>query len=268
MNMAFYEIEHGANTNHFLYEQNTDHSFPPHIHRCYEMVLMLEGEMHMQVGKRLYTLREGDLILVKPHRVHSYHTADGSHSRCLLCVFSGDLIAAINEPLSKYRLRSEVLHDTPTGYAELFESLQDNRDLPTVKGFLYLLCALFYRELDEDQVDVDLEDGDICQAMLAYAEKNKDKSCTLHELAKELTYNESHLSRIFMRNVGVSFSDYVRNIKVNTACHLLKNTDESVFLISVKCGYTTQSSFNRSFKQITGVTPNQYRAQKDRQDLR
>ena len=146
--------------------------------------------------------------------------------------------------------------------------MQDNRDLPTVKGFLYLLCALFYRELEEDQEDIELEDVDICQAMLAYVEKNKDKPCTLHELAKELTYNESHLSRIFTRNVGISFSDYVRNIKINTACHLLKNTDESVFLISVKCGYTTQSSFNRSFKQITGMTPNQYRAQKDRQDLR
>ena len=115
MNMAFYEIEHGANTNHFLYEQNTDHSFPPHIHRCYEMVLMLEGEMHMQVGKRLYTLREGDLILVKPHRVHSYHTADGSHSRCLLCVFSGDLIAAINEAIKRVEDTSSAEMEKITG---------------------------------------------------------------------------------------------------------------------------------------------------------
>lgn len=266
MNMAFYEIEHGVSANHFLYEQNTDHSFPLHIHRCYEMVLMQEGEMTMQVGDRQYVLRKGDLILVKPHRLHSYFTEEGKRSRCLLCVFSGDLIAAINEPLSKYRLRSEVLHEIPAGYGDLFASLQDHRDLPTVKGFLYLFCALFHRELMQDQEDRDFEDGDLCHAMLAYVEKNKDKPCTLHDLAKELTYNESHLSRIFTKNVGISFSDYVRSIKINTACHLLTNTDESVFLISVKCGYATQSSFNRSFKQITGMTPNQYRARMGRQD--
>ena len=43
MNMVFYEIEHGIGTNHFLFERNVDHSFPLHMHGCYEMVLMQEG---------------------------------------------------------------------------------------------------------------------------------------------------------------------------------------------------------------------------------
>ena len=97
MNMVFYEIEHGISANHFFYERNTDHSFPLHMHRSYEMVLVLQGEMNMQIDKETYHLREKDLILVKPHRIHSYETEAGKSNETLLCVFSGDLIAAISE---------------------------------------------------------------------------------------------------------------------------------------------------------------------------
>lgn len=42
------------------------------MHRCYEMVLMLEGEMNIQIDKETYNLTAGDLILIKPNRLHSY----------------------------------------------------------------------------------------------------------------------------------------------------------------------------------------------------
>ena len=260
MDIIFYELEHGVGSNHFLFERNTDHSFPLHMHRCYEMVLLLDGEMSMQIDKEEYVLHAGDLILVKPNRVHSYKTAEGNRSTCLLCVFSGDLISAIHEPLTKYRLNRIVLHDIPALYRDLFSSIPENSDIATVKGFLYLFCALFYRELNDEAEDVFGEASDLLQNMLAYIENHVDKACTLHELSKELKYNESYLSRIFVNNVGISFSEYARSIKINNACYLLRNTNSSVYDISLKCGYATQSSFNRSFKQHIGMSPNEYRA--------
>ena len=96
MNMVFYEIEHGIGSNHFLYERNTNHSFPLHMHRCYEMVLMLEGEMRIKVDTEEYEMRAGDLLLIKPYRIHSYETDADKSSLLLLCVFSDDLIAAVS----------------------------------------------------------------------------------------------------------------------------------------------------------------------------
>lgn len=260
MNMVFYEIEHGIGTNHFLFERNVDHSFPLHMHGCYEMVMMLEGSMNVQIDRSVYTLREGDLILVKPNRLHSYETPAGGSGVCLLCVFSGDLIAAISELLSRYRLPSPVIRAIPDLYRDVFLHLREHRDIPTVKGFLYLLCSLFYRELDTSAEEAYSGDSSLLHDMFRFIERNMDKSCTLHDMAAELKYNESYLSRLFLRCVGLSYSEYVRNIKANHACYLLRNTDESMYSIAMKCGYTTQSSFTRSFRQITGMVPMEYRA--------
>ncbi len=259
MNMVFFEIKYGIGTNHFLFERNINHSFPLHMHRCYEMVLMLEGEMNMEIDKTEYRLTEGDLILVKPYRIHSYQTETGMSGTCLLCVFSDDLIAAISGKMNKYVLRSPVLHDVPLLYRELFLHMEGKSDVASVKGFLYTLCSLFYQELDFSVKDTFSGSMKLLSDVFVFIENNVDKPCTLHDLAEELRYNESYLSRMFFKHTGISYSDYVRNIKIDRACYLLRNTDDNIFCIATKCGYTTHSSFNRSFKQIMGVTPHEYR---------
>lgn len=263
MDMVFYEIEHGFGSNHFMVERNVNHSFPLHMHRCYEVMLMLKGELTMQIDQQTYHVSAGDLILVKPHRIHSYETEPGKSNENLVCVFSGDLIAAISDALSQYRLPSVVLHDVPRLVKDAFGHLEEQDDIATVKGVLYLLCSLYYQQLDRTCEDDHATDTGLLRNMFVYIEDNIDKPCTLHELAKELGYNEAYLSRIFHKSVGISYSDYVRNIKINHACYLLHNTDESIFNIAMKCGYSTQSSFYRSFKQLVGMNPNEYRLKKD-----
>lgn len=260
MSMVFFEIKHGIGANHFLFERNTNHSFPLHMHRCYEMVLMLDGEMKMEIDQTEYCLTAGDLILVKPYRLHSYDTEDGKGGTCLLCVFSDDLIAAISGALTKYRLRSAILHDIPQLYRDIFLHMQGKNDPASIKGFLYMLCSLFYQELDDSVEDTFSGSLELLRNIFFFIESNVDKSCTLHELAEELRYNEAYLSRMFRKSVGISFSEYVRNIKMDHACYLLRNTDENVFTIAAKCGYTSNSSFNRCFKQLMGITPQEYRS--------
>lgn len=261
MNMVFYEIKHGIGSNHFLYERHTNHSFPLHMHRCYEMVFMLDGEMNMQVDNTKYSLKAGDLILVKPHRIHSYETEAGKNGTCLLCVFSDDLIAAISGPISKYKLGSILLHDIPTLYRDIFIHMQGKSDIASIKGFLYALCSLFYLEIDYTEEDTFSGSSQLLGDIFIYIENNIGNSCNLHDLAKEIRYNESYLSRMFLKSVGISYTDYVRNVKMDHACYLLRNTNNSILSIASSCGYMTHSSFNRSFKQLIGMTPQEYRIQ-------
>ena len=116
-------------------------------------------------------------------------------------------------------------------------------------------------EIDYTTEDTFAGSTQLLRDIFIYIENNVDNSCTLHELAKELRYNESYLSRMFLKSVGISFSEYVRNIKIDHACYLLKNSNESIFSIATKCGYATHSSFNRCFKQLIGMTPQEYRIQ-------
>ena len=261
MNMVFYEIEHGIGSNHFLYERNTNHSFPLHMHRCYEMVLMLDGEMTMQIDDIHYTLKAGDLLLVKPYRIHNYVTEEGKGGTCLLCVFSDDLIAAVSGSITKYALRSIVIHDIPALYRDLFIQMQGKTDIASIKGFLYTLCSLFCQEIDHAREDSFSANSQLLRNIFIFIESNVHNACALHDLAEALRYNESYLSRMFFKTVGVTYSDYTRNVKISHACYLLQNTDNSIHSIASQCGYSTHSSFIRSFKQLTGITPQEYRIQ-------
>jgi AraC-like DNA-binding protein len=256
-NTVFYEIKHGMGADYFAVERKQDFSYPLHMHRCYEAVMLLEGSMTVRIEKEEYLLNEGDLILIKPNRVHSFETRDSS--RHILCIFAPELIAAITDSLTKYRLTSPVLREEDPLVRQLFLSLREDADIATVKGFLYLLCSHFYRSLDRTAEDTYAKDTTLLRDIFYFVETNTDKPCTLESLAESLKYTASYLSRFFSANVGMSYNTYVRNVKMNRASYLLRNTRDSILSIALKCGYTSLSSFNRSFKQLTGMSPTHYR---------
>jgi AraC-like DNA-binding protein len=241
-----------------LYERE-NHVFPMHMHRCYEFVLMISGEMSMQIEKEKYLLKEGDLVLIKPNRLHSYDTPRGANGKCLICVFSHDLIAAVSESLVRYKLASPIIQNLPRFYRDMFEGMNEDKDLATVKGFLYTVSGLFYQSLDFRTEDDVAKDTILLRDIFVYLENNISEACTLKGMAEALGYNPAYISRYFARIVGVPFYAYVQSVKMDRACYLLTNTKDSILSIAIQCGFTTLSSFNRTFKIVKGMTPREYR---------
>ena len=259
MEPLVYEIEHGIGTGHFMLYERENHTFPVHMHRCYEFVLMVSGQMNMQIENQEYLLSEGDLVLIKPNRLHSYHSSQGKGGKCIICVFSGDLIGAVSDSLTRYKLPSPSLHHVPDFYREMFMSMNENKDIATVKGFLYTICGLFYQTLDVSAEDDNAKDTILLRDILVYLEKNISEPCTLKGVASELGYHPAYISRYFAKNVGVPFYAYVQSVKVDKACYLLTNTKNSILSIAIQCGFTTLSSFNRTFRITKVTTPREYR---------
>lgn len=259
MEPLLYEIEHGIGTGHFMLYKRENHTFPVHMHRCYEFVLMVSGEMNMRLENQEYRLHQGDLVLVKPNRLHSYDSPSEVKGTCIICVFSNDLIAAIAEPLAKYRLPSHLLHNVPALYRDMFSGMNESKDLATVKGFLYTVCGLFYQDLDRTTEDHVAKDTVLLRDILIYLENHISEPCTLKEMAGELGYNPAYISRYFAQSVGVPFYAYVQSVKMDRACYLLTNTADSILSIAIQCGFSTLSSFNRTFRMTQGMTPREYR---------
>lgn len=57
----------------------------------------------------------------------------------------------------------------------------------------------------------------------------------------------------------MSFLDYLNKVRIEKAKELLANTDLKVWEIAEKVGYKNPKHFARIFKDITGLTPNEYR---------
>lgn len=104
--------------------------------------------------------------------------------------------------------------------------------------------------------------GVVSAAIRAVMEHFGDCELTLGTIADELYVSKSHLSRQFKQLTGDSFSDYLRTLRLNHACHLLKDTRLTVEEIAMQCGLRDIPSFYKSFHAYKGVTPHQYRMSK------
>jgi AraC-like DNA-binding protein len=92
---------------------------------------------------------------------------------------------------------------------------------------------------------------------------NLAEPIVMADIANELGMSESRFSRFFKRSTGNSFTDFVNRVRINSACHLLMQTDHYVTDICYQVGFNNVANFNRRFLEIKGMTPTEFRRQSD-----
>jgi AraC-like DNA-binding protein len=86
-----------------------------------------------------------------------------------------------------------------------------------------------------------------------------DQDISLESCAAQLNFNPVYLSRVFKKEIGVTFIDYLTDYRIRTARQWLEETDLKIVEIAERLNYTTSTGFIRSFRKLTGMTPGQYR---------
>ena len=119
------------------------------------------------------------------------------------------------------------------------------------KGFFYMY---------ENEVSQDLDDNQkLMAAIKDYIYKNTDGDLSLKKIGLVMHYNESYLSRLFKKQTGTNFKNFVTEIKLEKAVHLLSETDILVKDIAKNLGFESTSHFQYFFKKNLGMTPQEYR---------
>jgi len=90
--------------------------------------------------------------------------------------------------------------------------------------------------------------------------ENYKNKISLNTVAGHLHTNPSYLSTLFKNETGITFTDYLNQIRVNRSCDLLANANLNLVDISQEVGYDDQSYYSKVFKKIKGVTPKNYRS--------
>jgi len=116
-------------------------------------------------------------------------------------------------------------------------------------------CALADRMVELVGRSGRIEIQQACQ----YVERHMDKRITLDEVAAHLHLNASYFSRLFHKENGMTFIEYVTHVKINRAKELLDQTTHSIGKICEMLGYDNQSYFIKTFKNYVGLTPSEYR---------
>lgn len=95
--------------------------------------------------------------------------------------------------------------------------------------------------------------------VISYMEQHFADSITLTELAKMMNVSVRHFTRLFEKMYHISPGNYLKQLRIQYACVLLKDRGLTIAEVAGRTGYGDSNYFARHFKKITGFTPGQYR---------
>jgi len=112
---------------------------------------------------------------------------------------------------------------------------------------------------EEEVVEQNTNQIYFIEKSIKYIHDNFKQKLPLQLVSANVFLNPQYFSRIFKKEVGVTYIDYVNKLKIEYACKLLETTDYPAYRISSECGFTDPSYFSRVFVQQMNMTPKAYR---------
>ncbi len=102
---------------------------------------------------------------------------------------------------------------------------------------------------------------------LDYINKYYKENISLDDVASKVYLSRYYFSRLFKKEIGVTFSSYVLYKKMEEAKALLENTNQSILDISCYLNFKEQNYFTKVFKSCIGYTPTEYRSMVNRETM-
>lgn len=252
-------------------------------HPYHEIVLVLRGDLTVEVNGEIFQVRQGELLHIGPQITRrlkiyphiplsllliSFSICDGSPRR-------GDikpewieeertLLALLNKSGCHIQPYGTVLLEQVN---RLCRFLEENRTgvaslLPNMLSALVLNCLQDLGQL-QSRPSVALQGSTVLAnkitALNEYIQLHYAEPITIEQAAKALNYSSRHLQRLISEYHSVSFSDYLLQFRVGRAKSLLGLTTESVDRIAEQCGFRSLRVFERNFRRLVGMTPTAFR---------
>lgn len=253
----------------------------------YEIVHCQEGRMEYCVNGEFCDLSPGDLAIVQKKYANAGVRFPMQHFHGIAIRIdlenTPDCFSCLLEDVSvRPRALTERLCGKKTGFiarsSPAFEHIfSELHRVPqeVQRGYFkikVLELFLFLSILDAERDEFQKRTYSVSQANLArrieqYLTEHMDARITLKQLAETFDVSETHIKNTFKGIYGVSFYTFVRRQKMESAANMLANTDKSILKIAEEHGYSNGSKFSSAFREVKGVTPNEYRSQSVETDL-
>ena len=254
----------------------TDIGYYPHADRHrrerrepigeYVLIYCMEGLGWYEVRGRRYEVGANQFFILPANEPHTYG-ADSCQPWTIYWIhFTGDHAAVYSEGLlTPHDIRPSLnsrISERQHVFEEIFFTLEHSTDRESLR---YASSLLHYylatmRYLNHYRHDSSVS-SDVVAASQHYMRENLERRLTLDQIARYTGYSPSHFSLLFRQQTGESPLAWFNRLKIERACQLLQTTDMRVNQICHKVGIDDSYYFSRLFKQLTGLSPKQYRSQ-------
>ncbi|MFS8060694.1 helix-turn-helix domain-containing protein [Klebsiella michiganensis] len=233
------------------------------------LLWLLEGSVELRDSEKSRYLQADELAIVNRHRRWSLHskTANVVMSLSLnagwLTRLDGDFFASAYQSSSETRDAEDTLRYLMRQLLVLglvnpqaHYRLEANRWLSEIA---LLLASRFSRPLSAQAPRGAERWSQRINRVVARIDANYQRRLSLQEIAAAEFVSEAWLSRLFRKEVGVSFMQYITGLRLRKAAEQLTTTRQSIQQIAQQQGFASSRVMSDLFKREHGLTPRQFR---------
>lgn len=243
----------------------------PHGHDDLEIGLVLEGNMTLFLEQEELDLKKGDIYLINRYQVHSFLNAKDRNLILAFQVHTG-FYRRINYQLTFLRFNNNIIRNGHL-YTLLFEKLQScarmyfgNHPFREIECCSILLHALYlllenvpYTVSSEREYHMAQNSSLRINRITEYIADHYQEHITLEDVAELEHITTYHASHFIKKMFGISFQEYLNNIRFEHALRLLSQTNLSLLDICMESGFSSSRYLNQMFEKNFDCTAKEYK---------
>lgn len=226
-----------------------------HTHNRGQLIYAEYGIMHLFVGDRVYYIPSWHAAWVPqgmPHKLLTESQDLEFYSLYLDCTgLENPFYTDISIFLINHLLREMILYTRRWPLKGPAEP-QEAQFLGSIK---LLLPELATRKM---QLHLPVPSDALLIRVTGFLQDNLMEKPTVAAIAKEFAISERSLHRLFVKELGMSFSQYLKIIRMVKAAELLSIPGSRVAAVAYEVGYDSIPSFTRTFRELMGAAPTSF----------
>jgi len=256
------------------YENNLSAYTPPHWHQAVELLLFVKGKVTCNFENNTRHFKAGDMYIINSHEVHE--TKCSRNAVYLVVHIQPSVMCRYMPTFDQMRFslvvdkedqaKAMALSQLRSHMQEILRQNDDSSD-PAGKlerqARLYAVAALlvkhFAHPLSVEETRLQRSDMTRLEPVLDYIQLHHAEELPLDDAADLMGLNKEYFCRLFKKNMGVSYLQYVYQVRTTAFCRDLEITEDPISEIAERHGFKDPKMLNQYFREIYGCTPSEKR---------
>ncbi len=246
-----------------------------HYHPEIEITYIVKGEGLAFIGNKTVEFRPGMAFLLGPYLPHNFISTHEEgvvmEKECWGLQFTQEWLNSFKESSALQRLFKAMSFGIDLGILNdkehhAFETIVGKDPLRSIGAFFNLMAMIAdraeFNTVSTNSAYSNVMSQKISQRMervSKYIQDHYQGTITLSEIADVASMTEQSFSRWFRQTSGLTFVDYLMQLRTTVASNLLINTNKAMTEVAEESGFNSSSSFNRAFLKIKGCSPREFR---------
>lgn len=245
-----------------------------HGHDFYELFYVLEGSITHVLNGESETLNQGDLVFLNKRDVHFFLRTPGNECQHRDIILRNELFDCISDFLGsdfktaydngkfpkKVSLPSEVMQQYEERIRGIMISIDTDSSFRTAS--VRSLCVSLFSNLFEKECITPTQNYPLWfEDLLGRFHMKQYLMIGMDKILEPYHFNKSYICRTFKKYMGCNMTDYLNDMRMKHAAHLLHNSKKKISTIANEIGFASISYFNQLFREKYGMSPHEFRKQ-------